>query len=77
MPPERGEPLELLGDRDLEMVAGNRLVERQDFGLVTRPSRGFGRVDVVPARAAAVLGDGALGLPTLRGIVERWIASND
>ena len=51
-----GQPGQLLGDRDLEVMARHRLVERERLGLVAGARLRRARVEVVAARPAAVLG---------------------
>ena len=65
--PELGNAGQLLGDRDLEMMAGNRFVKRQRLGLVARPRLGHVGIDHVGARplpvrrGSPVVGDGRIG----------------
>ena len=54
------QPAELLAERDLEVVAGHRLVVRERLGLVARPVLRVGRVDDVLAGPRAVLGGRAV-----------------
>src|SRR4029078_1587752 len=55
-PPERGQVAELLGDRQLEVMARHPLVKGERLRRVAWPRPRKGGVDVVAPRAAAVRG---------------------
>ena len=57
---ERREAFQFLGDRDLQMMPGDRFVVREDFRLVPGPRFGGVRVDVVPPRPRSVRGGPAV-----------------
>ena len=69
---ELGQAVDLLGDRRLEVVSGDRLVEAEDVGLVPGPDLGPVGVHVVRAGARSVRrGLPVVGEHALRRFVQR------